>query len=125
MSHIDRSQCPNIKQNDTIGNNRRAIAEGNITGRDAEKIGEHPIMNNRFFKQPTLNSPYEYPARYWELEASGQPMQEIIESSCRAEFITPIPSQENARAPLNSKRWFSAKAKVILLSGVRKISCIN
>jgi len=48
-------------------------------------------MNNRFFEQPILNSPYEYPTRHWELDASGQPTQEIIETRRRAEFITPIP----------------------------------
>ena len=48
-------------------------------------------MNNRFFEQPILNSPYEYPARHWELDDDGQPTQQIIESRRRAEFITPIP----------------------------------
>ena len=48
-------------------------------------------MNNRFFDQPILNSPYEYPKRHWELDPSGQPTQEIIETRRRAEFITPIP----------------------------------
>ena len=48
-------------------------------------------MNNRFFERPVLNSPYEYPARYWELDDQGQPTQRIIESRRRAEFITPIP----------------------------------
>ena len=48
-------------------------------------------MNNRFFEQPILNSPYEYPVRHWELDDDGQPTQQIIESRRRAEFITPIP----------------------------------
>src|SRR3989304_5935595 len=48
-------------------------------------------MNNRLFEHPILNSPYEYPARHWELDPSGQPTQEIIETRRRAEFITPIP----------------------------------
>ncbi len=48
-------------------------------------------MDNRFFEQPILNSPYEYPARHWELDEQGQPTQRIIESRRRAEFITPIP----------------------------------
>ncbi len=25
-------------------------------------------MDNRFFEKPILNSPYEYPARHWELD---------------------------------------------------------
>ncbi len=48
-------------------------------------------MDNGFFERPILNSPYDYPIRHWELDASGQPTHEIIESRRRAEFITPIP----------------------------------
>src|SRR5438067_1556184 len=48
-------------------------------------------MDNQFFERPILNSPYECPAQYWELDESGQPTQRIIESRRRAEFITPIP----------------------------------
>src|SRR6202162_2169408 len=48
-------------------------------------------MNNKFFERPILNSPYDYPARYWELDEHGQPTQRIIESPRKAEFITPIP----------------------------------
>lgn len=48
-------------------------------------------MDNRFFERPVLNSPYEYPTRHWELDAEGQPTQQIIEHRRRAEFITPIP----------------------------------
>ena len=32
-----------------------------------------------FFEQPVLNSPYEYPSRHWELDASGQPTNKILE----------------------------------------------
>lgn len=48
-------------------------------------------MENEFFERPILNSPYEYPARYWELDEHGQPTQRIVETRRRAEFITPIP----------------------------------
>jgi len=48
-------------------------------------------MNNQFFEHPILNSPYDYPNRHWELDASGQPTQQISEIRRRAEFITPIP----------------------------------
>ena len=30
-------------------------------------------MDNLFFERPILNSPYKYPARYWELDEHGQP----------------------------------------------------
>jgi type III restriction enzyme len=55
-------------------------------------------MDNRFFEQPVLNSPYAYPARYWELDESGQPTQRIIERRRRAEFITPIPKPRKRKA---------------------------
>ena len=48
-------------------------------------------MTNPFFEHPILNSPYKYPAHYWELDAQGQPTQQIIDKRRRAEFITPIP----------------------------------
>ena len=48
-------------------------------------------MSNPFFDHPILNSPYDCPGRHWELDASGQPTQKVVESRRRAEFITPIP----------------------------------
>ncbi len=55
-------------------------------------------MNNRFFERPILNSPYRYPVRHWELDASGQPTQSIVESRRRAEFITPIPKPKKQKS---------------------------
>lgn len=55
-------------------------------------------MDNRFFEQPILNSPYEYPARHWELDNSGQPTQQILDKRRRAEFITPIPKPRKRRS---------------------------
>jgi type III restriction enzyme len=54
-------------------------------------------MQNQFFEHPILNSPYEYPVRHWELDASGQPTQKIIEARRRAEFITPIPKPKKRK----------------------------
>lgn len=48
-------------------------------------------MDNLFFEQPILNSPYDYPARHWELDDQGQPTQRITETRRLAKFITPIP----------------------------------
>jgi len=56
-------------------------------------------MSDSFFDHPILNSPYDYPARYWELDDSGQPTQKIIERRRRAEFITPIPKPRKRKAP--------------------------
>src|SRR6185437_9628114 len=55
-------------------------------------------MDNRFFERPILNSPYEYPARHWELDADGQPTQRILEKRRPAQFITPIPNPRKRRA---------------------------
>ena len=48
------------------------------------------MTDNRSFEQPILNSPYEFPARHWEL-VDGLPTQRIIERRRPADFITPIP----------------------------------
>src|SRR5690606_34062402 len=48
-------------------------------------------VTDRFFEQPILNSPYEYPSRHWELDGSGQPTQRIVERRRAASFVTPIP----------------------------------
>jgi type III restriction enzyme len=55
-------------------------------------------MTDQFFEHPILNSPYEYPARHWELDGSGQPTQRIAESRRRADFITPIPKPKKRSA---------------------------
>lgn len=34
-------------------------------------------MTGRFFEASILNSPYEYPARHWELDETGQPRQAV------------------------------------------------
>ncbi len=54
-------------------------------------------MSNPFFDHPILNSPYAYPGRHWELDASGQPTQRIAERRRRAEFITPIPKPKKRK----------------------------
>nr|WP_211341976.1 hypothetical protein [Chlorobaculum thiosulfatiphilum] len=55
-------------------------------------------MDNRFFDHPILNSPYDHPARHWELDSTGQPTQQIIESRRRADFITAVPKPKKRRA---------------------------
>lgn len=54
-------------------------------------------MNADFFTSPILNSPYEYPARHWELDESGQPTQRIVGNRRPAEFITPIPKPKKQK----------------------------
>ena len=55
-------------------------------------------MEQRFFEQPILNSPYEYPARHWELDENRQPTNGIVERRRRVSFITPIPAARKQRA---------------------------
>lgn len=68
-------------------------------------------MNNRFFEKPILNSPYEYPKRHWELDASGQPTQEIIERRRRAEFITPIPKPRKRKGAATQEQMVFDEGK--------------
>jgi len=61
-------------------------------------------MDNQFFERPILNSPYEYPRQYWELDEHGQPTQRIIESRRRAEFITPIPKPRKRKSATDQQQ---------------------
>lgn len=60
-------------------------------------------MQEEFFQQPILNSPYEYPSRHWELDAGGQPTQRVIDTRRRAEFITPIPKPRKRKQSTDQK----------------------
>ena len=48
-------------------------------------------MDDRFFTNPILNSPYECPGEYWELDAQGQPTHKTIAGRRSPRFISPIP----------------------------------
>ncbi len=54
-------------------------------------------MTEQFFERPILNSPYEYPARHWELDDEGQPTTHILDSRRRCDFITPVPKPKKRR----------------------------
>jgi type III restriction enzyme len=54
-------------------------------------------MSNAFFERPILNSPYNYPARHWELGPDKQPTQRIVESRRRADFVMPIPAPKKRK----------------------------
>ena len=54
-------------------------------------------MSDAFFKEPILNSPYEYPAAHWELDGDGLPTGKRVETRRRAEFITPIPKPKKRK----------------------------
>ena len=61
-------------------------------------------MQNDFFDKPILNSPYEFPARHWELDKTGQPTQQIVETRRPAEFITPIPKQKKRKGKTSAQK---------------------
>ncbi|HMO85085.1 MAG TPA: hypothetical protein PKC18_09225, partial [Lacipirellulaceae bacterium] len=61
-------------------------------------------MSNPFFDHPILNSPYDCPARHWELDKAGQPTQKIIDSRRRAEFITPIPKPKKRQGKKSTQQ---------------------
>ena len=54
-------------------------------------------MDRRFFEHPILNSPYEYPGRHWELDASGQPTNRIVDKRRQVAFISAIPTSKKQK----------------------------
>ncbi len=54
-------------------------------------------MNKRFFEQPVLNSPYDVPARHWQLDNSGQPTGRVVSDRRPASFVTPVPKPRKRR----------------------------
>ena len=68
-------------------------------------------MADPFFEKPILNSPYAYPTRHWELDATGQPTQKILESRRRSDFITPIPKAKKRTGAASRRGSCSMKAK--------------
>ncbi len=61
------------------------------------------MMSDTFFTAPILNSPYQYPARHWELDEQGQPTGRIIERRRTAEFITPIPKPKKRKGAADQR----------------------
>lgn len=55
-------------------------------------------MENQFFKQPILNSPYECPTRHWKLDTEGQPTHEIEPARRSSSLLTPIPKPQKRKA---------------------------
>jgi type III restriction enzyme len=60
-------------------------------------------LENAFFNAPILNSPYDYPARHWELNESGQPTQRIIENRRDTRYISPIPRPRKQKSKPDQK----------------------
>src|SRR5712692_436658 len=68
-------------------------------------------MNPDFFAQPILNSPYEYPPRHWELDATGQPTRKIVERRREAAFVTPIPKPRKRKGGPEQAQLVYGEAK--------------
>ncbi|MCP5056446.1 MAG: DEAD/DEAH box helicase family protein [bacterium] len=69
-------------------------------------------MTDAFFDKPILNSPYEYPAKHWELDETGQPTNRIIEKRREAKFISPIPKpKRTGKANVQKDFVFDAEAQ--------------
>ncbi len=60
-------------------------------------------MSTEFFNGPILNSPYEEPARHWELDAGGQPTATIIPARRRSALVSPIPKPRKVRGKVLSQ----------------------
>ena len=52
---------------------------------------------SQFFDRPVLNSPYECPARHWDLDDGGQPTNRIVARRRDVSFITPIPAPKKGK----------------------------
>jgi hypothetical protein len=46
-------------------------------------------MAQMFFEKPILNSPYQYPARHWELDSNGQPNDTVLPKRRKCSYVTP------------------------------------
>jgi len=61
-------------------------------------------MTDQFFEHPILNAPYTYPARHWELDADGQPTNQILDFRRTAKFVTPVPKPKKRRKSVDQKQ---------------------
>ena len=75
-------------------------------------------QSDSFFECPVINSPYEYPARHWELAGDGQSTNQIIERRRQVLFITPIPGPKK-RASAQQTMVFDEKVRRIATDGQR------
>ena len=55
----------------------------------------------KFFDQPILNSPYEYPRKHWELDESNRPTQSINNNRRPSSLITPVPRAQKSQVKSN------------------------
>jgi type III restriction enzyme len=68
-----------------------------VTPKETTMTDRSHEISETFFSSPILNSPYDYPARYWQLDSTGQPTGKMVESRRLAAYITPIPRPKKQR----------------------------
>lgn len=49
------------------------------------------IAGTSFFERPILNSPYQRPARHWDLDSEGRPTDNILETRRPSALWTALP----------------------------------
>lgn len=64
-----------------------------------------------FFKNPILNSPYQYPGEHWEL-VDGQPTGRIDDSRRDCSYLTPIPKSKKRKQETEQTDLFADQPKV-------------
>lgn len=48
-------------------------------------------MSALFFEKPIFDYPLDHMSQHWELDETGQPIHQIIQTRRRSELTTPIP----------------------------------
>ncbi len=72
-------------------------------------------MSN-FFEKPILNSPYDYPARHWQLDEDGQPTDSIVANRRKSSYVTPVPKPKK-RKKGQEKDLFAEEPQGISIDG--------
>ena len=54
--------------------------------------------SDAFYARPILNSPYDYPARHWELDESNRPTNRIVDTRRPSVYVSPIPKPRKRQA---------------------------
>ena len=54
-------------------------------------------MTAKFFENPIINSPYEAPARHWELDDDRRPTGAVLDSRRPSKLVTAVPMATSAR----------------------------
>ena len=73
------------------------------------------MTERTFDRHPILNSPYECPARHWELDKSGQPTNKVLDNRREVAFITPFPKPRK-------RKGSQSQDELVLDADARKLS---